>query len=64
MRIAATPAEALAILQAFVDDPNRQRPAGVPDLYEGCEPDEYDNWSQRDLDALADRRADQMFGGA
>lgn len=59
MRIAATPTEALAALIAFADDPNRRKPQGVDPAYEGIEPDEFDGWSQRDLDALADRRAEE-----
>ena len=52
-------AEHLAALIAFADDPNRRKPVGVEPAYDGPTPDEFDGWSQRDLNALADRRADR-----
>lgn len=58
MRIAATSADALAALIAFRDDPNRRKPLGVDPAYDGPEVRPGNDWSQRDLDALADRRAD------
>jgi hypothetical protein len=33
------------------------------DAYDGPEPDPYDGWTERSLDALADRRAAQEFYG-
>ena len=50
-------AERLARLIAFVNDPERVRPTGVPELYEGPEPDVFDDWSDRSLDEMADRAA-------
>ena len=58
MRTTATPTDALAALIAFADDPNRRKPVGVDPAYDGPEVRAGDDWSQRDLDALADRRAD------
>ena len=58
MRTPEQTAETLAALIAFADDPNRRKPAGVDAAYDGPEVDEFDGWSQRDLDALADRRSD------
>ena len=49
-----TVAEALAALLAVIaQQPDRN----APEVYDGSERDEFDGWSQRDLDALGDRRA-------
>ena len=61
MRNPTTPTEALAILRDLIDaGPQRD----APEVYDGPTPDECDGWSRRDLDGLADRRADQMLGGS
>ena len=45
-------AERLARLIAFADDPNRRRPEGVAEVYDGPEPDE-DHMTGREMDRRA-----------
>jgi hypothetical protein len=45
-------AERLARLIAFVNDPERVRPTGVPELYDGPEPHE-DHMTPREMDRRA-----------
>lgn len=54
MTRASTAAEQLAILRDVIA---QQPPRNSPEVFEGPERDEFEGWSQRDLDALADRRA-------
>ena len=44
-------------IEALRECIERQPVRSAPVVWEGAEPDEYDGWSARDLDELADRRA-------
>lgn len=52
VRIEQANAITLAALIAFRDDPNRRRPTGVPEVYDGPEPHE-DHMTGREMDRRA-----------
>lgn len=56
---ARTVADQIADITACMDASGYR---GTGDAYEGITPDPMDGWSARDLDALADRRADKEAG--